>query len=545
MIASCLMLNYPALVVLLLTSCSAFTPALETSTQIAPIFTSGMVLQEGIAVPVWGWATAGDTVTVRFAGQSQAATAGADGRWEVRLAPLTTSAEGRQLVVSTAASTTTFEDVLVGEVWLCSGQSNMAMRLPEAEGGKAAAAAANDPLLRLFSTDNSLPFPMPVEPRTRSFATRTKPYAWKRADPESAADMSAVGWYFAQELRRELKKPVGLILASRGGTVCEAWIRREAMLKDPVLAAYVATTDAWLDDIPAARKRSDQALAAWKTSADEAKAQGKPAPAKPKGEPALNSISYASGCYNNFIAAIHPYALRGVLWYQGEGNGDNTGKEGLSCGVDYQRVMTALMVDWRELWGQERLPFYLVQLASYCPPQPKPVEKNGWAEVREAQAKVAATVPDSGMAVTIDIGDAKNIHPENKAEVGRRLALVARAKTYGQQVAFSGPLFKSMTIAGSAIRLTFDHVEGGLKAKDGKLSGFAVAGADQKWAWAEARIDGDEVVVSCATIPKPVAVRYAWEMGPVASLFNGIGLPAAPFRSDTWPGVGAPRTENK
>lgn len=518
----------------------------EATLQTAPLFTSGMVLQEGIPVPVWGWAAAGETVTVRFAGQTCTAQTGSDGSWQVRLAPLATSDEGRPLVVSTSKTSTTYDDVLVGEVWLLSGQSNMSLRLPQSNGGPAAAAAANDPALRLFSTDDALPGPMPATPRTRSFSPRSKPYLWRRADPDSAADMSAIGWYFAQELRRELKKPVGLILASRGGSICEAWLRREALLKDPHFATHVAKTDAWMAEFPAVQQRFSEALAAWKKACSEAKAAGKPEPAKPNEEPALGTISYASGCYNNFIAAIHPYAVRGVLWYQGEGNADYSGgRESLSCGMDYQRILTALITDWRQLWGQEHLPFYIVGLASWWQPQANPPEKNGWAEVREAQARTAATVPDSGMVVTIDLGDVKDIHPRNKAEVGRRLALVARAKTYGQQVACFGPTYRAMQIEGSAIRLTFDHAEGGLVAKDGKLPSFAVAGADRKWTWAEARIDGDSVIVTSPKIASPVAARYAWDMGPVASLFNSNGLPAVPFRTDDWPGISPPKPADR
>ena len=510
--------------------------------QTAPLFTSGMVLQEGIPVPVWGWAAVGEKVTVRFAGQTCSAQANNDGRWQVRLAPLTTSAEGRQLVVATPTATTTFEDVLVGEVWLCSGQSNMAMRLKLSDGGPAAVAAAGDAQLRLFSTDDTLPSPMPDAPRTRSFAPRAKPYTWRRADPESAAEMSAVGWYFAQELRRELKKPVGLILASRGGTVCEAWVRREALLQDPACAPYVAKTDAWMDEYPSALSRFTSAQNVWKQAVAEAKNKGESEPAKPRQEQALNTISYASGCYNNFIAAIHPYALRGVLWYQGEGNGGaRNNPDGLSSGVDYQRILTLLINDWRQLWGQEHLAFHIVQLASWGSAQAQPPASNGWAEVREAQATVAVTVPDSGLAVTIDIGDVKDIHPRNKAEVGRRLALVARARTYGQAVPCEGPRFTGMQVQDGSLRLRFDHRDGGLVLTSSQQPAFAVAGADHRWRWASARIDGDAVVLSSPEVTAPVAARYAWEMGPAATLFNGLGLPASPFRSDDWNDALAPQ----
>ena len=516
---------------------TAFVHAAETTAAsgltVAPLFTDRMILQEGMPVPVWGWTTPGSIVTVRFATQSVTGTAGADGRWEVRLAPLATAAEGRPLTIGDGQTTTTFQDVLVGEVWLCSGQSNMAMRLPLAEGGPEAVKQAGDDRLRLFSTDDALPWPMPAEPRIRTFAPRGKPYAWRHADPESAADMSAVGWFFAQELRREMKKPVGLILASRGGTLGESWISRQAMRADPMLAPMSDLTDRWLADGPAAQQRQQVAMAGWKAAAEAAKAAGKPEPAQPKWEPALGTINYASGCYNNYIAAIHPFAIRGVLWYQGEGNGWCDIKE-VSMGSNYARVLTTLISDWRQRWGQEHLAFLIVQLANFTPPPTVPPENDGWAAVRAAQAAVAGTIPDCGVAVINDIGDAQNIHPSRKAQVGQRLALIARAKFYGQDVVCSGPVYVGMSVSGSSMRLRFEQAHGGLVAASGGLTGFAVAGADRRWTWAEAHIDGEAVVLNCPGVAAPVAVRYAWSMGGVGNLFNGAGLPASPFRSDDW-----------
>ena len=529
---------------LIAATCSGVTYAAETSTAsglaVAPLFTDRMILQEGMPVPVWGWTTPGHTVTVSFATQTVTGTAGADGRWEARLQPLTTAAEGRTLTISDGPTTTTFQDVLVGEVWLCSGQSNMALRLPLADGGPEAVQKAGDTNLRLFSTNDALPWPMPTEPRVRTFAPREKAYAWRHADPESAADMSAVAWFFAQELRRELKKPVGLILASRGGTLGESWISRQALRADPKLVAMSDLTDQWFADGPAARQRQQAAQAAWKVATEAAKAAGKPEPAKPKNEEALGTTSYASGCYNNFIAAMHPFAMRGVIWYQGEGNGGNNIKQ-VSSGAKYERVLSTLITDWRQRWNQEHLYFLIVQLANYCPPPAAPLERDGWSEVRAAQALIATTVPDCGLAVINDLGDAKNIHPTRKAQVGQRLGLAARAKVYGQNVIYSGPVFKDMTISGSTVRMHFDQAHGGLVAANGGLTGFAVAGADHQWAWAEARIDGDTVVLTSSAVPNPVAARYAWSIGAVGTLFNGAGLPASPFRTDDWPGVG---TEN-
>ena len=529
-----------AMVITAMASSSA-SHAAETATEptltVAPLFTDRMILQEGMPVPVWGWTTPGHSVTVSFAEQTVTVTAEADGHWEARLQPLVTAAEGRTLTVSDGPTTTIFHDVLVGEVWLCSGQSNMAMRLPLAVGGQEAVKQAGDSSLRLFSTDDTLPWPMPTEPRVRTFAPRAKPYAWQHANPESAADMSAVAWFFAQELRRELKKPVGLILASRGGTLGESWISRQALRAHPKLVAMADLTDRWHEDAPEARKRMQAAQAAWTAAAKVAKAEGKPEPAKPKNEAALGTTSYASGCYNNYIAAIHPFAMRGVIWYQGEGNGDHHIKE-VSSGANYERVLTTLITDWRQRWNQEHLHFLIVQLANYHLPPTAPRERDGWSEVRAVQALVADTLPDCGLAVINDLGDAKDIHPTRKAQVGERLSLAARAKVYGQKVVFSGPVLKDMTVSGSTVRLRFDQVHGGLVASSEGLTGFAIAGSDRRWAWADAHIDNDTVILTSTTVANPVAVRYAWAIGSVASLFNGAGLPASPFRTDDWPGVG-------
>jgi sialate O-acetylesterase len=477
----------------------------------APLFTPGMVLQHGQPLPVWGWSSPGDYVTVQFAGRSWSALAAADGRWQVQLDPQDISNIGRTMTVSTGTHSVALGDVLVGDVWLCSGQSNMAMRLPKAEGGAAAVAGADDPELRLFSTSDAMPSPMPTTPRVRTFAPRKEPYLWRRANPESAADMSAVGWFFAQEIRRTRKIPLGLILASRGGTIAEAWVSREALLRDPHFAAYVAVCDEW-------RQKRNLPQDSPNTPPDR--------------NTGVNA--WASGCYDNFIAAIHPYGLRGVLWYQGESNGNTI--HGRACGADYQRLVTTLIDSWRGHWAQERLPFLIVQLANYkaAPASAAETASCGWAEVREAQAAVAKAIPDVGLAVTIDIGDPNDIHPRNKAEVGRRLALVAQAQVYVEAVTSSGPTYRSMRIEGSSIILSFDHTEGGLVAKNGTLPGFTMAGKDRRWEWTEAQIVGSEVVLTSTKVAEPVAARYAWSIGPMATLYNGAGLPAGPFRTDTW-----------
>jgi len=527
----------------LLVGCLSFLAAAGSSQalEMSPVFSSGMVLQAEMRVPVWGWAKPGEDVTVSFAGQSLKATAGADGLWLVKLAPLAVSSEGRSLTVTAQGESKAFDDVLVGEVWLCSGQSNMSLRLPKCNDGDKEVAHANDMELRFFSVPDHIPYPCdtPIEKRLPGNGVNS----WKKVGPDTAADISAIGYFFAKEIRRKTQRPVGIVLAARGGSCAEAWVRREALLTDPVFAAYVAKTDGWKAKYPEAlerQKRLPGLLSQWEKECKDAKASGRPQPAPPRKAPEdgeILSLHYwASAGYNTHIAAIKPYAVRGVLWYQGETNGGRNG--GCSGGYDHQRLLPLLINDWRTLWGQERMPFYIVQLANYCAPVVDPNNQSvwGWAEVREAQSIVSEKMPDCGLAVTLDIGDRANIHPGNKQEVGRRLALIARAKVYGQSdVIYSGPRYRSMKKDGNVIRLEFDFVAGGLVAKEGKLTGFAIAGADRKFVWADAKIDGNTVVVSSPSADAPAAVRYAWQIGAEASLFNSAGLPASPFRTDDWP----------
>ena len=514
------------------------------------VFTSGMVLQSEMHVPVWGWAKAGEDVSLSFAGQSLKVTAGVDGLWSVKLAPMEVSGQGRSMTVKTQGESKTFDDVLVGEVWLCSGQSNMSLRLPKSNDGGKEVANANDKELRFFSVPDFIPNPCDT-PRAKSLPG-TGVYSWKKMGPETAADISAIGYFFAKEIRRHTQRPVGIVLAARGGSCAEAWVRREALLTDPVFAAYVAKRDDWKAKYPEALERQKKLaglISKWENECKDAKANGQPEPSRPKTVPEDGNILslhyWASAGYNTHVAPIKPYAVRGVLWYQGETNGDR--HAGCSGGYDYQRLLPLLINDWRGLWGQERMPFYIVQLANFCAPTNDPNNQSvwAWAEVREAQSMASEKVADCALAVTLDIGDRTNIHPGNKQEVGRRLALIARSKVYGENdVVCSGPRYRALKVDGNAVRVEFDSDNGGLVAKDGKLTGFAIAGADRKFVWAEAKIAGHTVVVSSPSIAAPVAVRYAWQVGAEACLFNGAGLPASPFRSDDWPGISWPKTGN-
>ncbi len=485
--------------------------------KLAAVFTDHLVLQRDKAVPVWGWADPGETITVEFAGQAKTATADAAGKWLVKLDPLAASAESRTIVVRSDKAGRRLEitDVLVGEVWLGSGQSNMAMAVSRAKDFEAEKAAAGLPLIRMFREESgNAPAPQPDGKGK-----------WVVCSPETVGGFSATLYFFGREIHRELKVPVGLINSSVGGTPIESWIAGEVQQRAPELQALreaEARADAGFDAAKA-KAGYEKALARWKEQAAKAKATGQAAPKKPQDPLAQRANkSGGGGLFNGKIAPLVPYGIRGITWYQGEAN-SQPGK-----GPFYQHQLPLLVNDWRARWGEE-LPFAWVQLPNFNRPG------EGWMLVREAMLK-SLRLPRTGMAITVDIGDARDIHPKNKQEVGRRLALWALGEVYGQKVAAtSGPLLAAHEVRGSEVVISFKHTEGGLTAREGNLKGFVVAGEDRQWKPANARIDGGKVIVASPEVMKPVAVRYAWEPNPDCNLFNGAGLPASPFRTDNWP----------
>ena len=455
----------------------------------AAVFSDHMVLQRDKPVPVWGWADAGESITVEFADQKKSAIADASGKWEVKLDPMTASAESRVLVVQSEKPDrkVQVDDVLVGEVWLGSGQSNMAMRVSGAQNYKNEQTSANHPLIRTFSEVSK---------------GASKPQAdgsgkWTVCAPDTVGTFSATLYFFGRELQRELKVPVGLINSSVGGTPIESWIAADVQ------------SPKW--KTPASPKP--------KAPAPQRKAAPGPAANRPAATERKNDIG---GLFNGKIAPLIPFALRGVLWYQGEAN-THPGKSAF-----YQEQLPVLITDWRKRWNEE-LPFAWVQLPNYNRPG------DGWSVVREAMLKTLR-LPNTGMAITVDIGEATNIHPKNKQEVGRRLSLWALGTVYQKKVpATSGPLPAGHEIKNNQITISFKHTDGGLVAKDGELTGFLIAGRDKQWKPAQATINGDKVIVSNPEVANPVAVRYAWASVAVCNLFNGVGLPASPFRTDAWP----------
>ncbi|WP_438482513.1 sialate O-acetylesterase [Oleiharenicola lentus] len=485
-----------------------FAAALTAAVQLASPFTDHMVLQRDLPVPVWGRADVGEKVTVEFDGQKLTATTNADGKWRIDLRKLKTSATGREFKVSGSATPTplVLKDVLVGEVWLASGQSNMVFTLSKSRYRWAGVvdeekeiAAANYPLIRMFTA---------AEQKSYTPQERVEG-KWEVCTPENTPAWSAVGYFFARELQREIKVPVGIVTVAYGASTAHAWIRREAMLAEPELKAvlerfdeqvrgHVAPTEAEIED--------------WKRAVELAKAEKKRAPARPGEDPVKNQRNPAV-MFNGMLAPLVPYAVRGVLWYQGE---SITAPREL-----FPRWNELLIKDWRKLWGRE-LPFYFAQLAALDNASNSP-------EVRAWQSE-ALKIPNTGMAVTIDIGEKKDVHPHHKAPLGERFARLALAHNYGRAVEFSGPVWAGSVVDESAIRLSFDHADEGLVAKDGPLRGFEIAGADEKYFPANAHIEGNVVMVSSPEVPEPKTARYAWANWPEgANLFNQAELPAAPF----------------
>lgn len=504
---------------LLLTTvfCTGSASLVAAEFRLGSPFADHMVLQREKPLAVWGWADPGDRVTVSFAGQTKTATADADGRWSLVLGPLPASAESRTLTASDGRGhTIDVRDVLVGEVWLGSGQSNMAMTVAGCRNVDAEKAAATFPLIRHYREASG-----PAErPQAEGRGD------WQACSPDTVGGFSAVLYFFGREIHTQLGVPVGLVNTSVGGTAIESWIPAEVQCSDPATkASYDSRLRDYVTFDPAQSSAlHEQQLARWKAAAAKAKAAGTPFVVRPPKNPlAMHRLKGGpAGLFNGKVFNLAPCTLRGMLWYQGEGNAGR--------GSDlYQTQLTQLVTSWRALWHEE-LPFAWVQLPGYT------AAGEGWPRVREAMLKTLA-VPKTGMAITIDLGDAKDIHPKNKQDVGRRLALWALGSVYGKAVpAVSGPLPTGSTVGGGAITVSFAHANGGLTSMTGgPLTGFEIAAADRQWHPAEARIVGETVVISSPAVTQPVAVRYAWKDWPAYSLANAAGLPATPFRTDDWP----------
>ena len=631
--------------------------ASEARPLLDPLFSDHAVLQRDRPAIIRGWAEPGTKVTVRFAGQTKQSNAGPDGAWRCFLDPLAASNEGRRLEVETdrPGIAAVVKDILVGDVWLCSGQSNMEMGMCLCNEDEEIA-RADHPGIRLLT----IPQTTAYEPR-RKFAGNWKPCSPTALREGGWGGFSATAYFFGRKLHQELGIPIGLVHASWGGTVAEAWTSAQALEVFPEFAPQLAEVtaiasstaenpeieylDAWFQKhdpgtasgwfkadaessdwrevtlpgtwadcgIPGFEgvvwaRREIELPAAWVgkplvvrvgeiSDNDTTWLNGtvigrtnrfgvprsypvKPGIARPgkntitlrvtnaggggilgdknplsihpegdedaaiplagpwllketakmadTGRPLVGNPNAASVLFNGMIAPLAPASLTGVIWYQGEANA--------SRAWQYRELLPALVHDWRKHFQRNDLAFHIVSLANYEKAHDQPRD-DAWAELREAQAMTAKYVPHCGLAVAIDIGDANDIHPKNKRDVGHRLALSALARTYQKEVSGSGPWIRTVEVDGANLRIQFDHTDGGLHFKGSSARSFALAGEDRKFVWAEAVIDGDSIVVSSPSVLRPVAVRYAWDSNPEACLYNGAGLPAVPFRSDDWPGV--------
>ncbi len=493
-------MNRLILILLASLSCSPLFAAVK----LPAIIGSHMALQSGKPVPVWGDAGPGEKVEVAFAGQVKRTVAGENGEWMIILDPLTASKTSQKMTIS-GKNTITLEDIVVGEVWLCSGQSNMARSLGKNIKKSKLKPKTDDQLIRVFL----------VAQAKKRIEQKDVEGQWKVGSPESLLPFSSIGYYFGTQLRKELKVPIGLIGSASGGSSIEQWISPEGFKMIPGFKSYT---------------RFIKERATTNTT---------------------RGFGYPAERYNGMIHPLEPFSIRGVIWYQGEANSN-------AADITYQKKMKALIEGWRTVWHNailacgittvNRDPFYFAyaQLSKRGSPNNKPAGGNGWVRVWDAQRK-SLKIPYTGMAVIADLGPGSDLHPINKRDAGNRLALWPLAKLYGKKIVYSGPLYKSHTIEGDVIRLTFTHTGTGLmvgskkgfdpvvEVKNGKLARFAVADETKKWFWADAVIDGTDVLVSCKEVPKPVAVRYAWSQNPEGmNLYNKEGLPASPFRTDTW-----------
>ncbi|HEY9248910.1 MAG TPA: sialate O-acetylesterase [Rariglobus sp.] len=482
------------------------------------IFADHLVLQQGRELPLWGWADPAEKVVVSFKGATASAMADADGRWKVTLPAQAIDAVGGELVFA-GKNRVTLKDVVVGEVWLCSGQSNMEWPVEKAQDAAAEIAAANFPAIRQFLVKKTI-----AELPAESVDGR-----WAVCSPETVGKFTAVGYFFARDIHRKLGLPVGLIHSSWGGTPIESWMSEAKLKSDPAYATVFERRAKLIADFPAEQAKYNEELAAWEKAAAEAKAAGlefktrKPRPPVGPGHPYM-----AITLYNGMIRPLVPYAMRGVLWYQGESNAGSASRTN-----EYQKLFPALIEQWRAEWGQGDFPFYYVQLANFKTGAPPVATGVSWAFLREAQT-MTLSVPNTGMAVTIDIGNPDDVHPLNKQEVGRRLALIALAKTYGKpDTVYSGPVYRFATKEGDAWRVHLSHADG-LRTGGGAPKGFQIAGEDGLFVDAEAALAGDGTIrVRAASVTDPAWVRYAWINSPDANVFNGAGLPMVPFRTDT------------
>jgi len=497
---------------LVIVSLLLITSLVYADVRLPAVFSSNMVLQREKEIAVWGWANPGEKVSVEFKGMSESVVAGSDGKWMVKLDACQAGGPFEMTVKDN--NTVTFKNVMVGEVWVCSGQSNMEFPLERSQGAREEIKNAKNSDIRLFS----IPKRISAKPQDDVEAS------WLVCIPNFADNFSAVAYYFGKYINNELDVPVGLIQSAYGGSKIEPWMTIDALKQVPSLSSmveYIEESDQVYREMCI---KALDALEMYLPMAKKSLKAGEPIPAPMKWpvHPLEKDKQQPTCLYNGMINPIIPFAIRGVLWYQGEANCND--------GMLYYDKFKAMVASWRSRWGQGDFPFYFVQLAPFVYGDPEKLPLF-W----EAQT-ACLQISNTGMAVTVDIGNIWDIHPKNKKDVGKRLALWALAKDYGMEdIVYSGPLYKSMEVKGNKVYISFDHVGKGLKSRDGKaLSWFSIAGEDKKFYPAQAKIKGKKVVVSSKLVPNPVAVRFGWDQKAEPNLSNKNGLPASPFRTDRW-----------
>jgi sialate O-acetylesterase len=495
----------------------AFLPFSVVSAQVTlpRILSDHMVIQRDLPVHVWGRATPGETVSVTFRDENKTVTTNRLGRWSVYLKPGSAGGPFEMTVKGIPAEVASgavapgvspamvIRDILVGDVWVASGQSNMEFPMERAATGSTDLPHADNPRIRLLM----------VKKRASDYPQDDADTdGWALSSPESAKEFSAVAWYFAREIEQREHVPVGVIDSTWGGTVAESWVRLTALGEDASLNPLFASRGKMLDKAP----DTEYQIKEEQRQRDEAKAEGKPIPEFPWHPPLA---SWGPGLlYNGMIVPLTPLPIRGAIWYQGESN------SALERFPLYNRIMRTLIEDWRRQWGVGDFPFLYVQISNF-----KSTSLEDWANLRQQQVQTLG-LRNTAMAVTIDIGNPDDVHPTDKLDVGHRLALAARNISYGEAVEYWGPMFRQATPEGQAIRAWFDHAKG-LTAKGGEVTGFEVAGIDGKFSAATAKVEGETIVVSSPSVPEPVYVRYGWTNSPQCNVFNGEGLPASPFTS--------------
>jgi sialate O-acetylesterase len=487
----------------------ALVPATRADIRLHPLFTDNMVLQRDVAAPIWGWADDGEQITIEIDGK-KVQTIAQDGKFKTKLPRLKASSTPTTLKV-TGKNSITINNVLVGEVWIASGQSNMEFPLRPSFESKNDIENSANPNIRLFTVPKNKQL-QPVEDIKAS---------WQECKPDTVPNFSAVAYYFGRDLQKALNVPIGLIHTSWGGSPAEVWMSEEVLHANPEYKRDV------LDNFITQESNHKSTLAAYEKEKAAAKEKGeefkKAAPGGPPWRP--------TELYNGMIAPLIPYAIKGAIWYQGE---SNAGRH-----KQYRTLFPDMIKNWRKDWGQGDFTFLAVQLAPWDMNRKRSLDEitkepkeSDWAALREAQVYTGKVLPKYGLAVITDVGDKDDIHPTKKQPVGARLALLAEKIAYGKKVVAEGPTFKSMTVKGNEAVLSFDNVDGGLEAKNGDLTGFAIAGEDQKFVWAKARIEANKIIVTSPSVEKPTTVRYGWADFPVVNLTNKEGLPASPFRTD-------------